>query len=121
VRWFVPSFAVDWNVGAKKDTWRGKRFLPSQEGQVVDISVSGASILAPSDTNLQQGSRVVVGFERERSMVAIRRISDTGGDDGRSLYGVEFIDAPAHMVSNLMERATGTDNDAMEHRWNRSV
>ncbi len=88
---------------------------------MVDISVSGASILAPADESLQRGSRLVVGFEQERSLVTLRRISMSGDDDGRWIYGIEFIDAPAHMVSRLMERATGNDNDDMEHRWNRSV
>ncbi len=120
-RWSTASFVIAWNVGGKKDTWRGKRALPPQEGQVLDISVSGASILAPSDQNLRLGSRLVVGFQRERSTVTVRRVSDVDDEDGSTLYGIEFIDAPAHMVSSLMERATGSADDAMEHRWNRSV
>jgi hypothetical protein len=93
---------------------------PPQEGRIVDVSVSGASIEARTDDRLASGTQLVIGFERALSRVVIRRVSDCVDDRDQSVYGIEFLDAPAHLVSNLMERVTGRDNEVREHRWNQS-
>jgi hypothetical protein len=65
---------------------------PVEVGRLIDVSVSGASIVAPGAPELRPGRAVVIRLDDAEAVVRIRRISDFGDEDFR-LFGVEFIDS----------------------------
>lgn len=64
---------------------------PPEIGRLIDVSVSGAAIVAPASSDLRPGRPVVIRLDGADAVVRIRRIGDVG-DDAWRLYGVEFVD-----------------------------
>ena len=64
---------------------------PPEIGRLIDVSVSGAAIVAPASPDLRPGRAVVVRLDGADAVVRIRRIAEFG-DDGWRIYGVEFLD-----------------------------
>lgn len=65
---------------------------PPEVGRMIDVSVSGAAIVAPAATELRPGRAVVIRLDDAESVVRIRRIVDFG-EDGWLLYGVELMES----------------------------
>ncbi len=64
---------------------------PPEIGRLIDVSVSGAAIVAPASSDLRPGRPVVIRLDGADAVVRIRRIAEFG-DDAWRIYGVEFID-----------------------------
>lgn len=65
---------------------------PPEVGRLIDVSVSGAAIVAPAATELRPGRAVVIRLDDAEAVVRIRRIVDFG-EEGWLLYGVELTEA----------------------------
>ena len=65
---------------------------PPEIGRLVDVSVSGAAIVAPESADLRVGRSVAIRLDGADALVRIRRIADFG-QDGWRLYGVEFLES----------------------------
>ena len=83
----VEPTKIRWRVDRKKKVF-GKAPAP-QHGVLVDLSISGAGIRAPSDDDLTVGASVGIEVGGHVGAVWIRRISDSDVI-GESVYGVEF-------------------------------
>lgn len=69
---------------------------------LVNVSVSGAAVLAADRSDLRIGSRVTISFEDTVGVVIIRRISPCG--DRENLYGIEFAEPMSGLTSLVYER-----------------
>lgn len=65
---------------------------PIEVGRMVDVSVSGAAIVAPVAPELRRGRAVAIRLDGADALVRIRRIDDFGDPDWR-IYGVELLEA----------------------------
>jgi hypothetical protein len=106
-RWPSTGLAVGWDVH-KRSGLRGRRYV-ARDGIVLDVSVSGAAIIAPVDVEMTQGRVVAVAHGPHIGNVMIRRVMATDRHE-QVIYGVEFIDAPISLVSTLVERAADGPN-----------
>lgn len=73
-----------------------------QSGRLLDISVSGAAILAPRFPGLRQGCSVLISFEGFEGVVEVRRWEPTEDDD-LLRYGVQFVDMDPRLKDRLFE------------------
>ena len=62
-----------------------------EDAELVDLSMTGAGIIAPFDPTLVEGSSVRVEWGGSRAVVEIRQIG-AGPSTGASHYGVVFLD-----------------------------
>lgn len=83
---------IAWRVGEVLPGRLRDKPRPAEVGRVLDISVSGAAIVAPSAAELRPGRAVAISLDETDALVRIRRI-DEFGDDGWRIYGVEFLEA----------------------------
>jgi hypothetical protein len=79
-----------WRVPPDNASRRERRKTKPSECRFLDVSVTGALILAPVASDLRVGARVLVGYEGETTTVRIRRIEPY--NKSFSIYGVSFVD-----------------------------
>jgi hypothetical protein len=75
---------------------------------IVDLSVSGARLVAPTKLGLVIGDELELVHRGVRAVAVIRRF-DVGGIRGRAFYGVEFIecdDAFRGLIFRVVSSAT---------------
>lgn len=97
-----------YDVTRNKIGWRIDRrprrlFFWSREPEVADlvnVSVSGAAVLASTCDDLRIGSLVTIKFRGVTGTVVIRRISSCG-DLSRCLFGIEFAE-PTSALTTLV-------------------
>ena len=82
---------VSWRVDELIPGRLRDRARPPEIGRVVDVSISGAAIVAPASPQLRRGRPVCIRLDDADAVVRIRRIEEIGDDDWR-LYGVEFVE-----------------------------
>lgn len=128
----MASSAIERRIGRRFDAprnriaWRVDRpvlGLPwvrrrSEVGLLVNVSVSGAGVLAPDCMDLQPGSRVTIGFEGTTGDVIVRRISSCGGES-QNLYGIEFAE-PASPLTSLVYDTFLAESQPSEQRNSRA-
>jgi len=68
------------------------------EGRIVDLSVSGAGIVAPGDLGLEAGTIVGIRFRDHDGIVIVRRVAESD-EEGQAYYGVMF-----HQLHPAVER-----------------
>lgn len=96
-RFDAPRNRIAWRLGrpVRGVPWLRRR---SEVGLLVNVSVSGAGVLAPDCMDLEPGSRVTIGFEGTTGQVIVRRISSCG-DESQNLYGIEFAEPGSPLTS----------------------
>lgn len=82
---------VSWRVDELVPGRLRDKARPPEIGRVVDVSISGAAIVAPTSPQLRRGRPVCIRLDDADAVVRIRRIEEIGDDDWR-LYGVEFVE-----------------------------
>ncbi len=82
----------------------------SEVGLLVNVSVSGAGVLAPDTMDLQPGSLVTIAFEGTTGEVIVRRISSCG-NESQNLYGIEFAE-PSSPLTALVYDTFLAENEA---------
>jgi hypothetical protein len=84
----VRGIVLDWDTkGRRRPGIVRRRF---DDADVIDVSVSGAQLLAPRDERLRRGDVVTVVAAGALGKVRIIRVADV--TNGRlSVYGVEFV------------------------------
>lgn len=90
-----------------------------QWGQVVDLSVSGAGIIAPRAEHLRRGSMLTVEAGGFKGMVAIHRIADTD-DPGSAMYGISFVDFPPAFTDFVYSVLEAVRPAGLRDIWQRS-
>lgn len=76
-----------WSASARNDQ-RRRKTLP--ECRFLDVSITGARLLAPETQDLRIGSQMVLDYDGESSRVKIRRVETY--NNAFSVYGVSFIE-----------------------------
>jgi PilZ domain-containing protein len=79
-----------WRVPPSTARRRERRKWKPADCRFLDVSVTGALILAPVASDLRVGARVFVGYDGEQTCVRIRRIEPY--NKSLSIYGVSFVD-----------------------------
>ena len=106
---------VGWRVPPKSARARkDPRRWPQSECSFVDLSVSGARILAPSSTQLRVGSRVLLDYEGEMTSARIRRVEYYNRT--LSIYGVVFVELGGQL-KEIIYAITGQHRGDIETRW----
>lgn len=72
-------------------------------GFLVDVSVSGAALVAARTPHLEVGSVAGLEFRDLAGMVTVRRIDSFGHDDTAVRYGIEFTDANSPIAIGLSD------------------
>ena len=83
---------IDWDVRKQKSGWRKSEEV-CDEGVVLDLSLDGALIQTPLESDHKAGTTIVVRLGGATGEVKVRhvRLSDDGAT---RLYGVRFIHTP---------------------------
>lgn len=90
-----------------------------QWGLVVDLSVSGAAIVAPFAPHLRRGSMLFVEAGGFRGMIAIHRVAEIG-DPERRLYGVSFVDFPPAFTVFVYSVLEAARPEGLRAHWDRA-
>ena len=96
----------------------GRKRKP-QQGWVVDLSLTGARIKAPTDPVVADGSLVAIGVGDLHGVVEVRRI-DAAIDPAVSLYGVQFLRLDARLQDLINHTLSARRPDQKQWRWNRA-
>lgn len=102
-------FGVGWRLDQTDDRSPERRRqlpLPPQVGVLLNVSVTGASILAPSAPDLQVGSRLLISFRGVTGTVIVKRIGPSA-TAVQSLYAVEFAEPNSALTSLVYDTFVG--------------
>ncbi|MCU1345462.1 MAG: hypothetical protein JWL70_1728 [Acidimicrobiia bacterium] len=87
----ITDLAWTWEVPRPRGRFAlGSARLVLQEARVVNLSVTGAGLLAPHNKLLHPGVRVAVLVGETAGVVQIRQVRSTFDEDS-SYYGVRFV------------------------------
>ena len=92
-----------------------RRHVPVQ-AEVTELSVSGATVIAPASELLVPGTAVAIEIEGERGGVAVRNVAPAA-TDGMSRYGVEFLQLGPGIRSRINEFVGSDRPDNLETIW----
>ena len=113
-RWPSSGLAVGWDLQRAGGIRRHR--VRARDGLVLDVSVSGAAILAPVDDDLVAGRLLAVGHGHHVGHVLIRRVLRSDRRD-QAIYGVQFIDAPTGLVEGLIAQASADPTPEAPHPY----
>lgn len=114
----VSGIVVDWNVGATKASLLRRR--RRDRADVIDVSVTGAQLLAPSNERLAVGDTLVIGAYGDTGTVQIRRISPV--NNGKiSVFGVEFLELEPALAELLFTTIAETRPTEVDVVWQRGI
>jgi hypothetical protein len=82
----APRITISWRVGERRHLF-GR--TASIEAHLVNVSTTGAGILAPAAADLVVRSRVAIEWNGARATVEIRHV-EPGPIPGVNMYGVAF-------------------------------
>ena len=91
-RFQIHEPRLGWNVLQKSGhaPFARRRRRPMPECRFLDVSVTGARILAPVGRDLHVGSRITLDYDGEPTTVQIRRVEPY--NRAFSVYGVSFVE-----------------------------
>jgi hypothetical protein len=93
----------------------------STRGRLVNLSVSGAGIIAPTDPRAAIGDERTIQIDGQPVEVIVR---DIRPDEraGHQYYGVQFVDLPPGLLAVLNELIDGSTSGVDLHDvWNRAT
>lgn len=112
-----PPIELEWAVGP------GAELAPtssSSTGRLLDISVTGAAIEAPTSAALHPGAVVVVRYQGHEGQVTVERVAESP-NIGLSLHGVSFAGMSDELREEFYSIVAGDRPDQAVHRvWNRT-
>ena len=109
----VGRFVVDWGPQLPKKRFSRRR-IP-ETAAILELSVTGALMRAPSNLRIEYGTHVAIGTGVGRGVVAVRRIEPDDMDHW--LYGVSFV-ALDLTLRELIYDTVAADRPAdLEWRW----
>jgi hypothetical protein len=118
----VSGLWVLWDISrVDRRSARERRRHPVEQqfGQVLNLSVSGAAIIAPAAPHLRPGSMIDIEAGGFKGMVAIHRI-DEMGDPFQRVYGVSFVDFPPAFTDYVYAVLASARPDDLQDRWQRA-
>ena len=113
VRWPAFDVALVWRADAD-DRRHFRRFWPgrlrSERAGVIDVSLTGARLVASTPSDLMVGSMVVIEIDGHRGWVRVRRMAATA-DPSRTMFGVDFAQLSPGLARLLTDRISAAVND----------
>ena len=94
-RFTVSEPMLHWRVAPAGSPRRDRTRTSGQQCRFLDVSSSGALLLAPADDDLYLDSEVFLGHEGELSRIRISRIEPY--NSSFSFYGVLFVELGEHL------------------------
>ena len=107
---------IGWNLRSRRVGLVGRRVTKNDQATIVDLSVWGARIIAPTDPSLDPGSLVAIRADGMTGRVRIRWIGPAS-EPGTSTYGVEFVEIGADLESWLCQPIRDLRHDVSEVGW----
>jgi hypothetical protein len=96
-------------------TWRYRRHLDEKrdcaQAVIVDVSVSGARVMAPTSRSLQVGTVVELELRDGGKGLGVVRRCEVGGVPGRGFYGIEFGDVDDAFRGSIFRVISDAVND----------
>lgn len=112
----VVGLRCRWDLDAVGQKRRLFRKPVEQQGDVIDLSVSGATVIAPTSDLLTVGTTVAIEIEGGRGGVAIRNIRPST-HHGMSCYGIEFLQLDPTVRKKVNEFVAVDRPDHLEAVW----
>ncbi len=88
--------------------------------RLLDVSVSGAAVVAPVAPDLRRGSIVMTRLGDAEAVLRIRRIQDFGDAEWR-LYGTEFVRVDPEVLDWISQLLDGKRPHLLVDTWNTSL
>ncbi len=92
---------IDWNVPERRSPLSRLKPSAAQRGLVVDVSVGGARVLAPSDRALVNGVTLRIGAQGCTGTVRVRWSHPV--DSGRTMFGLDYVQLPEALADYLLQ------------------
>ena len=99
----VAWLEVAWHYWIGPPVAAGPRPVGTATGYPVDVSVSGAGVVAPTSPYVDIGVAVAIEFGALHGAVIVRRVDVVNTDVDARLYGVEFVDANSELSVGLCD------------------
>jgi hypothetical protein len=114
IRQNMPDVTISWDVDPNRT---GVSVADTgSPGELREMSVSGAAIVAPFAPEFVEGADVSVAHGSASGLVRIRRVEQIG-DDMRRLYAVEFIDPDPALANSLYPFLDSPTTGELEAAW----
>jgi hypothetical protein len=112
----TPDLVVTWEV-SRKGRFRTK--IEVEPVQVLNVSATGAALVAPRVPGLMRRSVVPIHVNGTTMMAKVMRDEPTA-IVGMTAYGVQFLDPEADAVEFMLEHGGVSDRNQLESLWIRS-
>lgn len=109
---------LTWRAEEHADRRRRRRHRDPEVGRLVDISVSGASVVAPAADDIGPGSVVLMQLGNARAAARIRRVESFDAEGWR-IYGVEFVEVSPELLEWVNHLLDERRDRGLIHVWNR--
>jgi hypothetical protein len=97
-----------------------KKHREPEVGRLLNISVSGGAVVAPTASDLARGSVLLVQLGNAQAAVRIRRIEDFGDPDWRT-YGVEFVETEPSFLDWINHLLDGRRPESVRDAWDHAL
>jgi hypothetical protein len=108
---------VDWVVEERSRLGRTK--LNAVDAAMVEVSVTGAMLIAPRSRFVEVGTQAVVGLGDGRAVVSVRHIAP-GPDDDHLGYGVHFVEPDETFQNEVFDLVAKHRGSEIVWRWDQA-
>ena len=111
----VVGLTIQWNVRVKRGIMFGTS-IASDAGEVLDLSIWGASISAPTSFRLDNNVTVTIALDDSRGIVKIKSMRP-GHRPRHTIYGVEFVELDPLLQKELLLPLSDDRDEVLAARW----
>jgi hypothetical protein len=109
----VRGVSVTWTIPDEKPSLLRKKRI--YQGELADLSVTGASIVAKRSTNLNRGMTIELSIGEARAYAVVRHVNDLADDD-LAVHGL-FFTRVNDAMSLMLERLGGKPGGGYSTSW----
>ena len=108
----VQGIVLGWDTRGRRSP---RRIRPFAEADIIDVSVSGAQLLAPDNARIDVGHQVTIAAGGALGVVKVKRIVPVANGQ-LAVFGVEFVKLEAPLEAMLFSRfdATRPPSDSVD-------
>jgi len=115
----IGDVFLSWRVEETNDRKVRRMKREPEIARLLDISVSGGAMVAPTADDIRRGSVLVVQLGNAQAAVRVRRTQDFGEPEWR-IYGVEFVETQPSFLDWINHLLDGRRPPELIESWNRS-
>ena len=116
----IGDVFLTWRAEETSDRKSRKKHRDPDIGRLINISVSGGAVVAPTAQDLMRGSVLIVQLGNAQAAVRIKRIEDFGEPDWRT-YGVEFVETEPSFLEWINHLLDGRRPSKVREAWNHAL